>query len=39
VPWHSFMRPGAERKAAFRSKRLAAEDIDGLYTEATLLNY
>ena len=38
VPWHSFMRPG-EQKAAFRSKRLAAEDIDGLYTEATLLNY
>jgi hypothetical protein len=39
VPWHSFMRPGGERKAAFRSKRLAAEDIDGLYTEAVLLNY
>jgi hypothetical protein len=39
VPWHSFMRPGGERKAAFRSKKLAAEDIDGLYTEATLLNY
>jgi len=39
VPWHSFMRPGGERKAAFRSKRLTAEDIDGLYTEAVLLNY
>jgi hypothetical protein len=39
VPWHSFLRPGGERKAAFRSKRLTAEDIDGLYTEATLLNY
>jgi hypothetical protein len=39
VPWHSFMRPGGERKAAFRSEKLAAEDIDGLYTEAVLLNY
>jgi hypothetical protein len=39
VPWHSFMRPGGRRKAAFRSKTLAAEDIDGLYTEAVLLNY
>lgn len=39
VPWHSFKRPGEERKAAFRSKRLAVEDIDGLYTEAVLLNY
>jgi acetoacetyl-CoA synthetase len=39
APWHSFMRPGGERKAAFRSKKLAAEDIDGLYTEAVLLNY
>jgi hypothetical protein len=39
VPWHSFLRPGGERKAAFRSKTLAAEDIDGLYTEAVLLNY
>jgi hypothetical protein len=39
VPWHSFMRPGAERKAAFRSDGLAAEDIDGVYTEAVLLNY
>jgi acetoacetyl-CoA synthetase len=39
VPWHSFMRPGGERKAAFRSERLTEEDIDGLYTEAVLLNY
>jgi acetoacetyl-CoA synthetase len=39
APWHSFMRPGGERKAAFRSQRLTAADIDGLYTEATLLNY
>ncbi len=39
VPWHSFMRPGGERTAAFRSERLTAEDIDGLYTEAVLLNY
>jgi acetoacetyl-CoA synthetase len=39
VPWHSFMRPGGERKAAFRSERLTAGDIDGLYTEAVLLNY
>jgi hypothetical protein len=39
VPWHSFVRPGGERKAAFRSKWLTAQDIDGLYTEATLLNY
>jgi hypothetical protein len=39
VPWHSFMRPGGSREAAFRSSSLAAEDIDGLYTEATILNY
>jgi len=39
VPWHSFMRPGGERKAAFLSERLTADDIDGLYTEAVLLNY
>jgi hypothetical protein len=39
VPWHSFMRPGGARKAAFRSDKVAAEDIDGLYTEAVLLNY
>jgi hypothetical protein len=39
VPWHSFMRPGGDRKAAFRSNWLVADDIDGLYTEATILNY
>ena len=39
APWHSFMRPGGERSAAFRSEVLCAEDIDGLYTEAVLLNY
>jgi hypothetical protein len=39
VPWHSFRRPGGERKAAFRSNRLTEKDIDGLYTEAVLLNY
>jgi len=39
APWHSFMRPGGERKAAFRSEVLSAEEIDGLYTEAVLLNY
>jgi acetoacetyl-CoA synthetase len=39
APWHSFMRPGGERKAAFRSKRLTSHDIDGLYTESVLLNY
>jgi hypothetical protein len=39
VPWHSFMRPGGVPKVAFRSGRLAAEDIDGLYTEVVLLNY
>jgi hypothetical protein len=39
VPWYSFMRPGGERKAAFPSEELAAEDIDGLYTEAVLMNY
>jgi hypothetical protein len=38
-PWHSFLRPGGERKAAFRSTKLTADDIDGLYTEAVLLNY
>jgi len=38
VPWHSFMRSG-EVKLAFRSKGLTAADIDGLYTEVTLLNY
>jgi acetoacetyl-CoA synthetase len=39
VPCHSFMRPGGERKAAFRSKSLTAEDIDGLYTEAVFVNF
>ncbi len=39
VPWHSFMRPGGDRTAAFRSNWLVADDIDGLYTEATILNY
>jgi acetoacetyl-CoA synthetase len=37
VPWHSFAR--GERKAAFRSSKLTENDIDGLYTEAVLLNY
>jgi hypothetical protein len=31
VPWHSFMRPGGERKAAFRSKRLVAEDMRPIF--------
>jgi acetoacetyl-CoA synthetase len=39
IPWHSFMRPGGKRKAAFRSNWLVEDDIDGLYTEATILNY
>jgi acetoacetyl-CoA synthetase len=39
VPWHSFMRPGGKRTAAFRSRKLAAADVDGLYTEMVLLNY
>jgi hypothetical protein len=39
TPWHSFQRPGGERQAAFRSKTLTAEDIDGLYSENVLLNY
>ncbi len=39
APWHSFARPGGRRTAAFRSDKLTAEDIDGLYTEAVLLNY
>jgi acetoacetyl-CoA synthetase len=39
APWHSFMRPDGKRNAAFRSDKLAADDIDGLYTEAVLLNY
>jgi hypothetical protein len=39
VPWHSFARPGGKRQAAFRSDKLTEQDIDGLYTEAVLLNY
>jgi hypothetical protein len=39
TPWHSFARQGGAKKAAFRSDRLTEEDIDGLYTEAVLLNY
>ena len=39
APWHSFMRPDGRRSAAFRSDKLTADDIDGLYTEAVLLNY
>jgi hypothetical protein len=39
VPWHSFVRPDGKRNAAFRSSKLTANDIDGLYTEAVLLNY
>jgi hypothetical protein len=38
-PWHSFARRGGARKAAFRSDRLTEQDIDGLYSEAVLLNY
>jgi hypothetical protein len=37
--WHSFPRPGGARHGAFRSDTLAAEDIDGLYSEQVLLNY
>lgn len=39
VPWHSFIRPDGKRNAAYRSSTLTANDIDGLYTEAVLLNY
>jgi hypothetical protein len=39
IPWHSFTRPGGKRTAAFRSDKLTGQDIDGLYTEAVLLNY
>jgi acetoacetyl-CoA synthetase len=39
IPWHSFARPGGRRTAAFRSDVLTATDVDGLYTEAVLLNY
>jgi hypothetical protein len=37
--WHSVERPGAERRGAFRSQVLGPEDVDGLYSEAVLLNY
>ena len=39
VPRCSFTRPGGKHQAAFRSKTLTPDDIDGLYTEAVLLNY
>jgi len=39
APWYSFIRPDGKRNAAFRSDKLVADDIDGLYTEAVLLNY
>jgi len=39
APWHSFARPGGRRTAAFRSNKLTGQDIDGLYTEAVVLNY
>jgi hypothetical protein len=39
TPWHSFARPGGRRQAAFRSNQLTEDEIDGLYTEAVLLNY
>jgi hypothetical protein len=37
--WHSFPRPGGARTGAFKSDDLGPEDIDGLYSEAVLLNY
>ncbi len=37
--WHSFARPGGPRTGAFKSDDLGPEDIDGLYSEAVLLNY
>jgi hypothetical protein len=37
--WHSLARPGGPRTGAFRSGGLRPEDIDGLYSEAVLLNY
>jgi acetoacetyl-CoA synthetase len=39
VPWNSFERPSGPQNAAFRSDRLTEQDIDGLYTEAVLLNF
>jgi hypothetical protein len=37
--WHSIRRPGGPRMGAFRSDELRPDDIDGLYSEAVLLNY
>ena len=37
--WHSVPRPGARSLGAFQSDELGPADIDGLYTEAVLLNY
>jgi hypothetical protein len=37
--WHSLARPGGPREGAFKSDDLRPEDIDGLYSEAVLLNY
>jgi hypothetical protein len=37
--WHSIRRPGGPRTGAFRSDELRPADIDGLYSEAILLNY
>jgi hypothetical protein len=37
--WHSFARPGTAGTAAFQSAELGEADIDGLYSEAVLLNY
>jgi hypothetical protein len=39
APWHSFARPGGKLTGAFRSDKLTERDIDGLYTEAVVLNY
>jgi len=39
IPWHSFARRGGPKQAAFRSTKLTDQDIDGLYTEAVLLNF
>ena len=37
--WNSIRRPGGPRIGAFKSEELHPEDIDGLYSEAVLLNY
>ncbi len=37
--WHSIRRPGGPRTGAFRSDEVGEHDIDGLYSEAVLLNY